>query len=125
MPPIAQEKYCPLYRIDYLVTKKSYSEKRSQRSIYNEIITLLDISRPTMWRIRRFQQGHPGGLSTVQLITLADYFNCTLDDLVVKNPPVASSPTQPGSSPVSSEEPGLISSPSDSSPYEAHIEDHM
>lgn len=112
MPPIAQKNYCPLYRIDYLVTKKSYAEKKSQRSIYNEICAMLDISKIRLWRLRRYQVGDPGGLSTVELIKLAEYFDTTLDDLVVKEPSVASSPNlEPGSPQPSTEGAGICSTP--------------
>jgi len=108
MPTIAQEKYCRLYRIDYLVTKKSYTEKRTQRSIYSDLMSLLDCSRSRLWRLRRFQPGDPGGLSTEELIQLANYFQCSLDDLVVKDES-ASSALSPETSPESAEEAGAIS----------------
>ncbi len=104
MPPIVQKKYCPLYRIDHWVTFKSYQDKQTQRSIYHEIKDLLDISQITLWRIRRTQVGEEGTLSTADLIKLKDYFNCTLDDLVVASPPV-----DPGSPDSSPEVAGIIS----------------
>lgn len=93
MPPIVQVKYCPLYRIDHWVTHKSYTDKRTQRSIYNDIKLLLNISNITLWRARRAQVGEEGTLSTADLIKLKDYFNCSLDDLVTDDSKDAYLPT--------------------------------
>jgi len=107
MPPIVQKNYCPLYRIDHWVTAKSYKDKQTQRSIYKELQDLLDISRITLWRIRRAQVGEEGTLSTADLIKLKEYFNCTIDDLVVASSPIP----EPGSPDVSPEETGPFSHP--------------
>lgn len=98
MPPIAQKKYCPLYRVDHWVTFKSYTDKQTQRSIYQELKELLNISQITLWRIRRTQVGEEGTLSTADLIKLKDYFKCTLDDLVTQDSEDAYLPTHSATS---------------------------
>jgi len=111
MPPIVQEKYCPLYRLDHLITEKSFKEKRTQQSIRKEIMQLLEISQITLWRARRAQVGGSGSpLSTADLVKLKDYFGCSLDDLVVTDEPsVALSPDHdPGTSAVPSETTGAF-----------------
>lgn len=119
MPPIAQKKYLPLYRLDYLITKKSFIDRVSQKSIRDDICALLDISKGHLWKIRRVQAGSNGIISATDLIKLATYFSCTLDELVVRDHQLpASPPIQPGSSDVSPEEPGHISSLSGTTPYE-------
>lgn len=105
MPPIVQKNFCPIYRLDYLITKKSYTDKVSQRTIRKDICSVLGgITLKHLWRIRRAQVGESSILSADDLIQLAKYFSCTLDDLVV-----ASSPTDPGSPDASPEVAGIIS----------------
>jgi hypothetical protein len=87
-PPVARSVYCPRYKLDYLITKKSFSDKVTQKSILTELCTILgDITLKHLWRIRKNQIGESSILSADDLIILAKYFNCSLDDLVVASPP--------------------------------------
>lgn len=99
------KKFEPLFKLDKLITEKSYKEKRPQRSIKKDLCDLLDITAIHLARIRRAQVGDSGYLSTGDLIKVADYFGVTLNDLLNKDLPLTST-SGPGSN-VSSEEPGL------------------
>lgn len=86
--------FCPRYRIDYLITKKSFEFRVPQKSIYADLCTLLGgITLKHLWRIRKNQIGENGILSAEDLIKLKDYFNCTLDDLIVQYDQPAYLPT--------------------------------
>ena len=112
MPPVAEKSFCPIYRLDYLITKKSFQDKVPQKEIRLQLCALLgDITLKHLWRIRRAQIGESGILSADDLIKLKEYFSCSLDDLVV-----ASSPIKPASPDVSGQETGLIFSDTSSHP---------
>lgn len=103
-PPVARQVFCPRYKLDYLITKKSFQDHVPQKSIYTDLCELLGgITLKHLWRIRRNQIGESGILSAEDLIKLSEYFSCSLDDLVV-----ASSP-DPGSPDVSPEVAGIFS----------------
>ena len=82
MPPIPTNIYYPKYRLDYLITKKSYTEKRSQRSIRAEIAALLQISMEVLWKLRRVEIGDDYSMKVDDLVKLVDYFECQYEDII-------------------------------------------
>jgi hypothetical protein len=85
MSHIAQKLFCPLYRLEILISEKSNTDKVHRKKIITDLSELLGVTKGHFRKILVCQIGHPGYLSIKQLTDLAEYFSCTLDDLVNKD----------------------------------------
>lgn len=71
-----------LYLIDLYVEKTHVSTGKSKAEIHQEIADKLEIQTPHLRQIRRAKIGSTGFITVEKLLLLAEYFGCTINDLI-------------------------------------------
>lgn len=82
MPPIAEKLFCPLYRIEVLITEKVHTEKVHRKEIIKDLARIIGVTKYHIRKILNCQVGESGYLNVNQLSAVARYFNCSIDDLL-------------------------------------------
>lgn len=71
-----------LYRLSFLIAQKADIDGKTKEEITEELILELGVTKQRFYKIKNWKADKPSRLSTQQLLALAQYFDCAIDDLV-------------------------------------------
>ncbi len=71
--------------------------KRDYAPALEELCQLLGIKRPMLYTIRNYKLGEKGAVNSDRLLVIANFFNCTVDELINRPTPSPAQATKKAS----------------------------